>query len=255
MIDRLLKPERVSLWRFKEYQRFCVTRHIVKQKLWSLQITGMSGRREHLSHWARHSLQLSSEAGISVSCESIPMVRCSAINTPGWIRECPFTVGCGCECGSQCVHWPQCPANPAPPPPNLCKSYQGSQPFPRLQTKSILLSRPEISFLPLVLGFFFCSNYGRMFSSFHQNNYLCICKRFAIPKIPFFKFHKFAPIFWPWLCPSSAAQNRRGELLVTEQWSSRVVDARALRDTKPTNQPDSETANQPNQPGPLVLQQ
>ena len=49
MIDLLLNQERAVLLRFKEYQRSCVTRHIVEQKQWSLQITGMSGLRDHLS--------------------------------------------------------------------------------------------------------------------------------------------------------------------------------------------------------------
>ena len=120
MIDLLLNQERASLLRFKEYQRSCVTRHIVEQKQWSLQITGMSGLRDHLSLVAgsRHSLQLSIPNPVSRSVNPSqwlhPVWCFSAINTLSWIRECPFTVGCGCKCDSQCVHRPECWTYPAP---------------------------------------------------------------------------------------------------------------------------------------------
>ena len=77
-------------------------------------------------------------------------------------------------------------------------SCQGSEPFssdlyPDFKLNLFFNLHQKYKFLPLVLGFFFWCNYGRLFWSFHQNYFLCICKRFEIPKVLFFKFHKFAP--------------------------------------------------------------
>ena len=120
MIDQLLNQERAWSFRFEEYQQSCVTRRIAEQKQQSLQITGMSGLRDHLSLVAgsRHSLQLSipnpASRSVNPSQWLHPVMWCSsAINTPaGWICECPFTVDCGCE--SQCVLRPECSTDPAP---------------------------------------------------------------------------------------------------------------------------------------------
>ena len=159
--------------------------------------------------------------------------------------------GCGCECGSQWLqcsqwlHW-SCP-------PNLCKSYQGLEPFSSdlylgFKLNIFFCLRQKYNCLPLVLGFFFCSNYGRMFSSFHQSCSLCICKRLLFP---FFKFHKFAP------CPDflALAVCQLPKIVAGSCWwlntgtgrlgaEEAVLDARALHRHQRTSQS-----------GPLVLQQ
>ena len=103
------------------------------------------------------------------------------------------------------------------PPTNLCKSYQGLEPFSffsfnlaftiKLNLFLLSISRNLIG-LPVYAGWiFFCRNW--VFSIIHQSCSLCICKRVVAPKSPFFKYHKNllpALIFWPWLyvsCPKS----------------------------------------------------
>ena len=132
-------------------------------------------------------------------------------------------------------------------------SCQGSEPFssdlyPDLKLNLFFNLHQKYKFLPLVLGFFFWCNYGRFFWSFHQNYFLCICKRSVLPKVLFFQISQICSL--PRFSGPgyvSAAQNRCGELLVTEQWPSwaeAVLDARALHRYHSTNQPTIPPTNE-----------
>ena len=135
----------------------------------------------------------------------------------------------------------------------FAKSYQGLGPFPfdllylSFKLNLFVFMDPEIWFGYLfILVVFFCSKYGRVFSSFHQRYSLCICKRLAIPKVLFSNFTNLlpAPIFWPWLCVS-CPKSLRGAVwwlsTGTGCWGG-FGCARALAET-PTNQPTNQLTN------------